>query len=121
MYLEPPQIEALATALKANFRSHWLCGDVMTRRFAALYGRRVTQAIEAIGASFRGLENRPLKRLMGLGYYPEYRASIIGEAAARKRLQLPGLQYGMWAMPTLRNGYRVTLLRSLWEDGRRSA
>jgi methyltransferase (TIGR00027 family) len=114
MYLVQSQIETLVEALKTNFPEHWLCGDLLTRTFALSYGLRMTRAVSAIGAHYHGLVDFPLRRLKGFGYRPERIHSVMKHAAATKRAPLPGvLKRTLWAMPLLRNGYRIALLRSV--------
>jgi O-methyltransferase involved in polyketide biosynthesis len=114
MYLVQSQIETLVEALKTNFPEHWLCGDLLTRTFALSYGLRMTRAVSAIGAHYHGLVDFPLRRLKGFGYRPERVCSVMAHAAATKRAPLAGvLKRALWAMPLLRNGYRIALLRSI--------
>jgi methyltransferase (TIGR00027 family) len=111
MYLEPPEIEALAEALKASFPRHVLIADVMTRAFAERFGRRMSRALAAVGTGFRGLEDAPLDRLERLGYRRTYAQSLVARSLSLKRVPIPSfVRYCLWMLPTLRDGYRVVAL-----------
>ncbi|MGH6924908.1 MAG: class I SAM-dependent methyltransferase [Propylenella sp.] len=113
MYLEPPEIEALAEALRANFPRHVLIADVMTRAFAERFGKKMSRALAAVGTGFRGIEDAPLDRLERLGYRRTYAQSLVARSLALKRVPIPSfVRHFLWMLPTLRDGYRVAALES---------
>lgn len=111
MYLEPAEVESLAAALKAAFPRHALFADVMTKPFADRFAGEMSRVLASLGTGFRGLEDRPLDRLTGLGYRQAQAVSLIGRSLAMKRVPIPSfVRHLLWAMPTMRDGYRVVTL-----------
>lgn len=114
MYLETSQVVALAQALKTNFPRHWLCCDLMSKSFSRYCAGGVRRAVAKIGARFRDLQSHPLRSMKSLRYQPEHVVSVVEMAAAAGRLRFSGvLERALWALPVVRDGYRVALLRSV--------
>lgn len=111
MYLEPPEVEALAAAVKASFPRHLLIADLMTKPFADRYAQKMSQALAAVGTGFRGLEDKPLARLQRLGYRQSYSESLLARSIAMKRVPIPSLVGRLlWLLPTMKDGYCVVML-----------
>lgn len=111
MYLEPAQVDTLATTLKSTFPRHWLFADIMTKAFAARFAGEMSRALATLGTGFRGLEDAPLARLTGAGYRQTRAVSLIGASIAMRRVPIPSfVRHLLWALPTMRDGYRVVAL-----------
>ena len=111
MYLEPPEVEALAAAVKASFPRHWLIADLMTKAFAARFAQKMSQALATVGTGFRGLEDKPLERFQRLGYRQSYSQSLLARSIAMRRVPIPSIVGRLlWMFPLMRDGYRVVML-----------
>jgi methyltransferase (TIGR00027 family) len=111
MYLEPAQVDSLAETLTSTFPRHWLFADVMTKAFAARFAGEMSKVLASLGTGFRGLEDAPLARWTKAGYRQTQAASLIGRSIAMKRVPIPSfVGHLLWAMPTMRDGYRVVAL-----------
>lgn len=111
MYLEPAQVDSLAATLTSAFPRHWLSADVMTRAFAARFAGEISKVLATLGTGFRGLEDAPVARWTNAGYRRSQTVSLMGRSIAMKRVPIPSIVgHLLWAMPTMRDGYRVVAL-----------
>lgn len=112
MYLDPAQWQQTARTLRQVLPGHVLICDLLDATFIRRHGRRLRQAVQAVGGAFAPALDDPAAMVQALGYRPRAVWSIVGSAAQTGALPIP-----RWLLATLlrslRDGYRVHVFDAL--------
>jgi methyltransferase (TIGR00027 family) len=95
MYLTQDQRRQLLRAVQELFPHHALYCDLMTKTFVETYGRKMHDAIVALGTSFKELMDKPEALFLDEGYREASTTSITLHAAKRGALTVPAFMLRM--------------------------
>jgi len=105
MYLTHAQRQQLLGALRQLFPNHALYCDLMTKSFNETFGRKLHDAIVALGTSFQDMTDEPQALFLSEGYRAAASTSITLHAAERGALNVPAFLVRM--RRSALEGYRI--------------
>lgn len=111
VYLTQEAIQTLLKELRSLFPQHELICDLMTSQFFRQYGRPFHRKIEALGASFQFVKNKPDELFLENGYECTKRLSIPSRATKFGFNQFPKILSKTF-LSSLWGGYAVYVFKT---------
>ncbi len=112
MYLSAAQLKATLSALHWAFPRHTLICDLITKDFAARYGKEISKRIADLGASFAELVDDPAAAVEASGYAKLTRVSMMARARQLRASPVPHLLLNTVLKP-LRDGYGAYVFEAI--------